>query len=158
MPVGRTVIVKQALGHVQHFALLDTERPQLRQHVLEIAIRRLVGADILGRKDRVELDPELVKKCKETAKSEGVADKVEFRLGDVLKVKDMADANVVLLYMGDDINNRLKPILQSTLKPGARVVSHRFTMGEWKPDRTETVNSSAGYECLIHLWTIKKKE
>jgi len=106
----------------------------------------------------VDLDPELVVKCKESAKEAGVADKVQFRVGDVLKVEDMSDASVVLLYMGDDINMRLKPILQKTLKPGSRVVSHRFLMGDdWRPDRTETIHSSQGYDCLIHIWEFKKK-
>jgi SAM-dependent methyltransferase len=106
----------------------------------------------------VDLDEDLVKKCKQAAKEAGVEDKVQFRKGDVLKVEDMSDATVVLLYMGDDINARLKPILKKTLKPGSRVVSHRFLMGDdWKPDTTETVRSSAGYDCLIHLWAIKKK-
>lgn len=103
----------------------------------------------------IDLDPKLVAECKENAKKVGVDDRVEFREGDVLKVKDLSDATVVLLYMGDDINNRLKPILKATLKPGARIVSHRFTMGEWMPEREETVNSSEGYECRILLWTIK---
>jgi predicted RNA methylase len=106
----------------------------------------------------IDLDPALVAKCKEAAKAAGVSDKVEFREGDVLKVDDMSDASVVLLYMGDDINARLKPILQKTLKPGSRVVSHRFKMGDdWMPDRTDTIHSSAGYDCLVHLWEIKKK-
>jgi SAM-dependent methyltransferase len=105
----------------------------------------------------VELNPELVDKCKEAAKDAGVADKVEFRVGDVLKVADMSDASVVLLYMGDDINQRLKPILLKTLKPGGRVVSHRFLMGDdWRPERTENIQSTDGYPCDIHLWTIKK--
>jgi SAM-dependent methyltransferase len=103
----------------------------------------------------IDLDPKLVKECKEKAQSAGVEKRVEFRQGDVLKVDDLSDATVVLLYMGDDINNRLRPILQKTLKPGARIVSHRFTMGDWKPSKTETINSSAGYECQIHLWEIK---
>jgi SAM-dependent methyltransferase len=106
----------------------------------------------------VDLDPDLVAKCKDAAKDAGVSDKVQFRVGDVLKVDDMSDASVVLLYMGDDINARLKPILQKTLKPGSRVVSHRFIMGDdWQPDRTDTVQSTAGYPCLVHLWEIKKK-
>jgi predicted RNA methylase len=118
--------------------------------VKDFAAKRGVGID---------LDPELVKKCKNAANDAGVAEKVQFRVGDVLKVEDMSDASVVLLYMGDDINARLKPILQKTLKPGSRVVSHRFLMGEdWKPDHTETIHSSAGYDCLVHLWEIKKKQ
>lgn len=105
----------------------------------------------------VDFDPERVKESKENAKKQKV-NNVEFRQGDVLKIKDISDATVVMLYMGDDINQRLRPILQKSLKPGARVVSHRFTMGDWKPDKTETVNSTAGYECLVHLWEIKAKK
>lgn len=104
----------------------------------------------------VDIDPKLVVKCKKSAKDAGVDDKVAFREGDVLKVDDLSDATVVLLYMGDDINARLKPILKKTLKPGARVVSHRFLMGDdWKPSVTESVKSSAGYPCDIHLWVIE---
>jgi SAM-dependent methyltransferase len=106
----------------------------------------------------VDLDPDRVKDSKENAKKAKVEDKVEFRVGDVLKVSDLSDATVVLLYMGDDINLRLRPILQQTLKPGARIVSHRFTMGDWKAEKEETVNSSEGYECRILLWTIKGKK
>jgi predicted RNA methylase len=103
----------------------------------------------------VDIDPKRIEECKENADLKRINDKVEFRVGDVLKIKDLPDATVVLLYMGDDINNRLRPILQKTLKPGARVVSHRFKMGDWQPDRSETVQSGAGYPCVIHLWTIK---
>src|SRR5581483_10586289 len=106
----------------------------------------------------VDLDPERVKDSRERAKKHGVEKKVEFRQGDVLKVEDLSDASVVLLYMGDDINNRLKPILQKTLKPGSRVVSHRFTMGEWKPVKTETIRSKAGYECTILMWVIEDRK
>jgi uncharacterized protein (TIGR03000 family) len=106
----------------------------------------------------VDLDADLVKKCKAAAKQAGVEKLVEFRVGDVLKVEDLSDATVVLLYMGDDINARLKPILQKTLKPGARVVSHRFLMGgDWPPDRTETIHGLDGDNYEIHIWTIKKK-
>src|SRR5439155_26379587 len=125
--------------------------------VKKFGAKRGVGIDL----DAEGLD--LIGKCKEIAKKEGIADKVEFRKGDVLKVKDLSDATVVLLYMGDDINARLKPILQKTLKEGSRVVSHRFLMGEdWPPDRSEKVKSTMGdfpgYENEIHLWTIKKQK
>jgi len=106
----------------------------------------------------VDLDPKLVAESKENAVKHGVENRVEFRKGDVLKINDLSDADVVLLYMGDDITPRLKPILQKTLKAGSRVVSHRFLMGDdWQPETTETIRSNAGYDCLIHLWTIKKK-
>ncbi len=109
----------------------------------------------------IDLDPERIAEAKAKAKAAGVADKIEFRKGDVLKeVKKIADATVVLLYMSDELNQRLRPDLQKQLKPGARIVSHRFTMGDWKPDKTETVDFTHDIpeEKLIHLWTIEKKK
>ena len=103
----------------------------------------------------VDLDPALVKKSKEDAEKAGVADKVEFRVGDVLKIKDLSSATVVMLYMGDDVNLRLRPILQKTLRPGARIVSHRFGMGDWEPDRTDTFDGEDGDEYTLLLWTIR---
>ncbi|MCI0381360.1 MAG: TIGR03000 domain-containing protein [Gemmataceae bacterium] len=108
----------------------------------------------------VDIDPKLVKESKENAEAAKVADKVEFREGDVLKIEDIPNATVVLLYMGNDINLRLRPILQSKLKPGARVVSHRFTMGDWEPTESKTITVD-GEEYEIHLWVIgedKKKK
>jgi uncharacterized protein (TIGR03000 family) len=103
----------------------------------------------------VDIDPERVKDSKETAKKYKVEDRVTFREGDVLKpIEDLPEATVILIYMGDDIGARLGPILQKTLKPGARVVSHRFTLGDWKPDKTIQVKDSEGEEYDLHLWTI----
>jgi uncharacterized protein (TIGR03000 family) len=107
----------------------------------------------------IDIKPELIKECKVNAERQGVADKVQFRVGDVLKVKDLPDASVVLLYMGDDINMRLKPILKAKLKPGSRVVSHRFIMGDdWPPYKTERVTGKDGIEYNLHLWVIGKDE
>src|SRR5262245_47694131 len=72
----------------------------------------------------VDLDPNRVKDSKEAAKKSGVEDRLEFREGDVLNISDLRDADVILLYMGEDVNLRLRPILQKTLKPGSRIVSH----------------------------------
>ncbi|HLW67105.1 MAG TPA: TIGR03000 domain-containing protein [Gemmataceae bacterium] len=105
----------------------------------------------------VDIDPQRVKEAKENAQKEGVADKVEIREGDALKVKDLSDATVVLLYMGNEFDLLLRPILQKQLKPGARIVSHRFTMGDWKPEKTETLTGKDGDRYLIHLWKIEKK-
>ena len=110
----------------------------------------------------IELSLDLVQQCKRYAKEAEIANKVDFRVGNVLKVDDLSDANVVLLYMGDDINQQLKPILQKTLKPGSRVVSHRFLMGDdWPPGQSHehvqaTTGDFAGYEHDIHLWVIKE--
>lgn len=107
----------------------------------------------------IDIKKEQVQKAKANAQQAGVADKVEFRQADVLKVKDLSEATVVMLYMSDELNEQLRPILQKQLKPGARIVSHRFRMGDWKPDKTETVDigNDIPEEKLIHLWTIQKK-
>jgi precorrin-6B methylase 2 len=105
----------------------------------------------------VDLEPERIRESVAGAKKLGVSDRVEFRVGDVLKIKDLSSATVVMLYMGEAVNLRLRPILEKTLKPGARIVSHRFGMGDWKPDKTEVVDGLDGERYRIHLWTIKKK-
>jgi precorrin-6B methylase 2 len=105
----------------------------------------------------IDLDPDRVTQSKENASTSSVTDKVEIRQGDVLKIKDLSEATVVMLYMGEDINLRLRPILKKTLRPGARIVSHRFTMGDWKPERTEKWTSPLGEEYFVHLWTIGSK-
>jgi uncharacterized protein (TIGR03000 family) len=102
----------------------------------------------------IDLDPRRIKESKANAARAGVADRVEFRQGDVLQVADLANATVVALYMGDELNLLLRPILQRTLKPGTRIVSHRFTMGDWKPLKTETHTDREGEQYLIHLWKI----
>jgi uncharacterized protein (TIGR03000 family) len=103
----------------------------------------------------VDIDPERIEDSKKTAKEAGVEDKVEFRMEDVLKLKDISDASLVCLYMGNEMNLALRPILWRSLKPGTRVVSHRFIMGDWKPEKTETLNVD-GTEYKLHLWTITK--
>ncbi len=103
----------------------------------------------------VDLDPERIKESKENAEKSGVKGQLEFRVGDVLKIDDLSSATVVMLYMGDDVNLRLRPILQKTLRPGARIVSHRFGMGDWEPERKETFVAEDGDEYTLLLWTIR---
>jgi uncharacterized protein (TIGR03000 family) len=104
----------------------------------------------------VDIDEDLVKLSKEEAKNAKVDDRVSFRKQDVLEIKDLADASVVMLYMGEDVNLRLRPILKKTLKPGSRIVSHDFKMGDWAPDRKITVYSGEdGDDHELYLWTIK---
>lgn len=106
----------------------------------------------------MDIDPERIKDSKVTAQKAKVEDKVEFQQQDVLKIKDFSDANVVMLYMGNDLNVAIKPVLRSTLKPGSRIVSHRFTMGDWEPEKTITVHDKTGQEYKIHLWRIGEKK
>jgi len=110
----------------------------------------------------IEINADRYKKCLANAKKEGVEDKVTFKNMDALKIKDFAEADVVLIYLSNALNNALKPTLQKTLKPGSRIVSHRFTMGDWKPDKTlelELRDDDGGLDDYkLHLWTIRKKE
>jgi uncharacterized protein (TIGR03000 family) len=102
----------------------------------------------------VDLDPQRIKESKANAREAKVEDKVEFRQEDVLKLKDIGDASAVMLYLGDDVNERLRPILQKTLKPGSRIVSHRFRMGDWEPLKTITVRDKDGMKYELHLWKV----
>lgn len=104
----------------------------------------------------LDIDPERIKDSNENAKKAKVEDKLEFKMQDVLEIKDYSDANVVFLYMGNDLNLAVRPALQKTLKPGSRIVSHRFTMGDWQPDKTENITDNSGTKYQIHLWTIKE--
>ncbi|MCX7666689.1 MAG: TIGR03000 domain-containing protein [Gemmataceae bacterium] len=109
----------------------------------------------------LEIDEKIIKeKAEPYIKKAGLQDKIEVRKGDILDVKekDCADATVVLLYIGDDLGARLGPVLQKALKPGSRVVSHRFTLGDWKPNKTIKVMGVDGDEYTLHLWIVPEKK
>lgn len=103
----------------------------------------------------VDLDPERAEESRANVRQAGLADRIDVRQGDALDVKDLSEVTVVFLYMGDHFNQLIRPVLWRTLAPGSRIVSHRFTMGDWQPDRTVSVQSDDGggtYD--LHLWTV----
>ena len=102
----------------------------------------------------IDIDPDRVTESRANVKAAGLSDRIDIRLGDALDIKDLSRASVVFLYMGDHFNNLIKPSLWRELKVGSRIVSHRFLMGDWKPDKTITVTSAEGGEYELHLWTI----
>jgi len=102
----------------------------------------------------VDIDADRVEESRAKVKEAGLDSRIEVRHGDALDVHDLSDATVVLLYMGDHFDMLIRPILWRDLKVGARVVSHRFLMGDWKPDKTITIPSDQGGEYELHLWTI----
>jgi len=106
----------------------------------------------------VDLNPERIKDSIANAKKEKVGDKLEFKEGDVLKIDSVADANVVTLYLLPTVNLRLAPMLQKTLKPGSRIVSHDFHMGDWKPEKKIEVVDEEGLHHDLYLWTIPAKK
>jgi SAM-dependent methyltransferase len=98
----------------------------------------------------VDIDPQRIAESTANAKEQGVADKVKFIQGDLFQT-DLREATVVTLYLLSSLNQKLKPKLWRELKPGSRVVSHAFDMGDWQPDKTEDVDGRQ-----IYLWTIPK--
>ena len=105
----------------------------------------------------VEIDPMLVEKSKANARDAGVADKAEFREQDLFKT-DLTPATVITMYLLSEVNLQLRPAILA-LKPGTRIVSHDWDMGDWAPDRTTVVavpNKTVGREksSKIHLWTV----
>jgi tRNA A58 N-methylase Trm61 len=113
-----------------------------------------------GRGVGIDIDPSRVAESRALVEGAGLADRIEVRQGDALDIRDLSDATVVFLYMGDHFNLLIRPHLWRRLKVGARVVSHRFTMGDWKPDRSVPVGpvgpfDGPSYE--VHLWTITEE-
>jgi len=108
----------------------------------------------------IDYNPERVDDSKKAAAKAGsdVEKKLDFKQGDVLKMteKDFEGVDVVTLYLLPEVNLKLKPVLQKGLKPGARVVSHDFDMGDWKAEKTTMVADEDGTEHTVFLWTIGK--
>ena len=102
----------------------------------------------------IDIDPDRVAESRKLVKAAGLDDRIEIRQGDALDIPDLKDATVVFLYMGDHFNLLIRPQLWRELKVGSRVVSHRFTMGDWKPERTVSIGSYDSPEFELHLWTV----
>jgi SAM-dependent methyltransferase len=99
----------------------------------------------------VDIDPARITEARENAKKAGVADKVKFMQQDLFET-DIKEATVVTLYLLPDVNLRLRPKLLADLKPGTRVVSHNYDMGDWKPLKTITVKVPE--EHTIYYWVV----
>lgn len=91
----------------------------------------------------IDINPELVAQAKAAAADEGVSDRVTFIEGDLFE-QDLSKATVITLYLLPALNLKLRPTLLK-LKPGTRIVSHAFDMGDWKPERTENVDGRTVY-------------
>jgi len=111
------------------------------------------GARALG----VEYNPQMVELSKKNAVLHGVADKVQFIHADLFDV-DFSQATVVTMFLLDELNLKLRPRLLD-MKPGTRVVSNTFMMGEWKPDQIGSVPAErkCAYYCFASLWIVPAK-
>jgi SAM-dependent methyltransferase len=97
----------------------------------------------------IDNNPERIREAEEIARREGVSHLLTFRVGDLYDA-DLQEATLVTLYLLPEVNLRLRPKLKNQLKPGARIVSHSFNMGDWKPNETQTNQGET-----IYLWKIK---
>jgi len=96
----------------------------------------------------VDIDPVRIREANANAKAAGVTDRVTFMQTDLFKF-DFTEASVLTLYLLPDVNLALRPIILDKLKPGTRVVSHSFTMGDWRPDVQDVVEGEALYHWVV---------
>ncbi len=120
--------------------------------IVILAARRF-GATGLG----VEIDPRLVRESQRNASEAGVASRVQFREQDLFQT-DLSPASVITMYLLPEVNLQLRPSVLA-LKPGTRIVSHDWDMGDWKPDVTTVVpvpDKQVGLDKFsrVHLWVV----
>jgi hypothetical protein len=99
----------------------------------------------------IDIDPQRIREAEENARAAGVTDLVRFRNEDIFQA-NFSEATVVTLYLLESLNEKLRPKLLRDLKPGTRIVSHAFRMGDWEPERRDDVNG-----IMIYYWTVPAK-
>ena len=121
-----------------------------------IAAAKTYGAHGVG----IDINPDRIAEAKANAKKAGVEDLVRFQENDLFKA-DFHEATVVTLFLLSSVNLRLRPILLQQLKPGTRIVSNTFSMGDWKPDKEATVDNTAEDTFLSHqlyYWVVPPRK
>ncbi|MGE3989059.1 SAM-dependent methyltransferase [Pseudorhodoplanes sp.] len=114
--------------------------------------RMVVTAAKLGARGYgVDINPQRIKEANENAARAGVTDKVEFKIANLFE-QDLSKADVMAMYLLPDINLRLRPKILDTMKPGTRIVSHAFDMGDWKPEVEEKVDGRN-----VYFWIVPAK-
>lgn len=123
-----------------------------------IAAAKTVGARGVG----IDINPVRISEAKENAKKAGVEKLVRFEEKDLFQA-DIHEATVVTLFLLPDVNLRLRPKLLQDLKPGTRIVSNTFDMGDWKAEKEVTVGESdeghyGGLSKRVYLWTVPERK
>ncbi|HEX7044459.1 MAG TPA: methyltransferase domain-containing protein [Burkholderiales bacterium] len=108
----------------------------------------MAAAEFGARGVGVEIDPALVAEARRNARAAGVEKRVHFIEGNLFEA-DIAPATVVTLFLWPDVNARLRPKLLAELRPGTRIVSHLWDLGDWKPDAVRQVGRRT-----IYLWHV----
>ena len=115
---------------------------------IPITAAKLYGVRAVG----IDIDPQRIAEAKENAKKAGVTHLVDFRLADLFQ-SDFREASVITLYLLPDLNVKLRPRLLAEMKPGTRIVSHQFDMGDWKPEKRLDSNGRT-----IYFWVIPNRK
>ena len=100
----------------------------------------------------VDIDPERIHESRQNAQIAGVADRIRFVEGDLFEVP-IEGASVVMMYLLPEVNLRLRPRLLSELRPGTRIVSHRFDLGDWTPQRRVAIPLPP-YDYILYRWVV----
>lgn len=99
----------------------------------------------------IDIDPQRIKEANENVDRNNVGDRVRVVQGDLFE-QDLSPATVVTLYLLPSLNVKLMPKLMQELRPGTRIVSHAFDMGDWKPEKELDVEGRK-----VYYWTIPKR-
>jgi precorrin-6B methylase 2 len=123
-----------------------------------VAAAKTYGARGVG----IDINPERIKEAQENAKKAGVENLVRFEENDLFQAS-FKEATVVTLFLLPQINLKLRPKLLSELKPGTRIVSNTFDMGDWKPEKEMNLGDSEGLEFSslsqrLYLWTVPARK
>ena len=114
-----------------------------------IAAAKTYGIRAIG----IDIDPVRISESEANAAEAGVKDKVKFINKDLFE-SDFKDASVITMYLLTSVNLKLRPKLLAELRPGTRLVSHRFEMGEWRPDKTASVPLDGGEQRWVYYWVV----
>jgi SAM-dependent methyltransferase len=139
--------------------MLDMAKVTAKDYVIDLGSgdgRTVITAAKRGAKAMgIEYNPDMVELSKRNAAKEGVTDKASFVKADLFD-SDFSQATVITMFLLPDINLRLRPKILN-LKPGTRIVSNSFDMGEWKPDETANVSEGCNNWCTAYLWIVPAK-
>ncbi len=136
--------------------MLDMAKAAPQDYVIDLGSgdgRTVITAAKRGIKAHgIEYNPDMVELAKRNAVKEGVADKATFVQADIFE-SDFSQATVLTLFLLTDLNLRLRPIILK-MRPGTRVVSNSFTMGDWIPEQTAYLSQGCSSFCRAHLWIV----
>ncbi len=104
----------------------------------------------------IDLNPVRIEEANKNAAKEKVQDKVKFIEGDIFK-EDFSEATVVTLYLLPDVNLKLRPAILD-MKPGTRVVSHNYDMGDWKAEKNQKITTADGVDHYVYFWRVPEKK